>query len=89
LYRNMLTGAILTVTVIFIGLMPRRKNPSIQFTTAKVARLIGVSKQTLLNWIRSGRVPTPETMDNGKYYRWTVSELEGLRASLLEEEQPE
>jgi excisionase family DNA binding protein len=85
----MLTGAILTVIVLSIGLMPRRKNPTVQFTTAKVARLLGVSKQTLLNWIRSGKVPTPETMGNGKYYRWTVSELEGLRASLLEAEQPE
>jgi excisionase family DNA binding protein len=68
--------------------MPRRKNLTIQFTTAKVALLLGVSKQTLLNWVRSGKVPAPETMNNGKYYRWTVSELEGLRAILREEEQP-
>jgi excisionase family DNA binding protein len=68
--------------------MPRRKNPTVQFTTAKVALLLGVSKQTLLNWVRSGKVPAPETMNNGKYYRWTVSELEGLRAILREEEQP-
>ncbi|MEW5945524.1 MAG: helix-turn-helix domain-containing protein [bacterium] len=47
-------------------------------TTKEVADLIGVHKNTLLNWIRSGKVP--EVEKDWKAYRvWTDEDIEKVR----------
>ena len=52
-------------------------------TTLEVAREIGVSKQTLLNWLYAGKVPEPPR--NRKGYRlWSPSRLSMLRKLIRE-----
>lgn len=47
-------------------------------TTAEVAREIGVSKQTLLNWLYQGKVPEPPR-DNRRYRLWSPSRVKLVR----------
>lgn len=43
-------------------------------TTLEVARQLGVSKQTVLNWLYAGRVPEPPRNKKG-YRLWSLSRL--------------
>ena len=43
-------------------------------TTGEVARLIGVSKRTLQNWLRLKKIVAPQKAPNG-YYRWSPAEI--------------
>jgi DNA-binding transcriptional MerR regulator len=52
-------------------------------TTLEVARELGVSKQTLLNWLYAGKVPEPPR--NRKGYRlWSPSRLSMVRKLIRE-----
>jgi predicted DNA-binding transcriptional regulator AlpA len=52
-------------------------------TSTEVADLIGVTKRTLFNWLKSGKIPQPLRRPNG-YFQWTLEDVQLLR-SLLEE----
>jgi predicted site-specific integrase-resolvase len=54
-------------------------------TTARVARILGITKKTLHNWIKSGKVPGPEVNPDNGYLRWTMSDVEVVRNVLMEE----
>ncbi len=43
-------------------------------TTLEVARQLGVSKQTLLNWLYAGKVPEPPRNKKG-YRLWNISRV--------------
>lgn len=43
-------------------------------TTLEVARQLGVSKQTLLNWMYAGKVPEPPRNKKG-YRLWSISRV--------------
>ena len=43
-------------------------------TTGEVAKLIGVSKRTLQNWLKLKKIETPEKAPNG-YYQWSPAEV--------------
>ena len=47
--------------------------------SAEVAEIIGVTKQTLLNWLRRGLVLEPERTAVGGYRRWTEQDVEAIR----------
>ncbi len=51
------------------------------YSTAKVARLVGVSKQTLLRWLWGGKVPEPKHQRNGgqDVRIWTDRDLGKVR----------
>jgi hypothetical protein len=52
-------------------------------TTLEVARELGVSKQTLLNWLYSGKVPEPPR--NAKGYRlWSASRVTLIKKLIAE-----
>jgi predicted site-specific integrase-resolvase len=52
-------------------------------TTLQVARDIGVSKQTLLNWLYAGKVPEPPR--NRKGYRlWSASRISLVKKLIRE-----
>jgi DNA-binding transcriptional MerR regulator len=61
------------------GYNPAREDAGLKYlTTLEVAHEIGVSKQTLLNWLYAGKVPEPPR--NRKGYRlWSPSRLLHLR----------
>ncbi len=52
-------------------------------TTLEVARQIGVSKQTLLNWLYAGKVPEPPRNKKG-YRLWSPSRV-GLVKKLIDD----
>ncbi len=54
-------------------------------TSAQVAAAIGVSKRTLHNWIKSGKIVVPETNPDNGYYRWRLADVEAVRSRLREE----
>jgi DNA-binding transcriptional MerR regulator len=35
------------------------------YSTSKVAKILGVDKATLLRWLRSGKIPEPRRLTNG------------------------
>ena len=54
-------------------------------TTARVARILGISKRTLHNWIKAGKVTGPEVNPGNGYLQWTMSDVETVRTVLMEE----
>jgi DNA-binding transcriptional MerR regulator len=53
-------------------------------TTAEVARILGVSTQTIYNWLRTGKISEPERNPLTAYRKWTVKDVDMVRTSILE-----
>jgi len=53
--------------------MSCKQNPLIG--TGKVARLLGITRQTVLKWTREGVLPAP-TYRHGHVVRWEAAEIE-------------
>jgi DNA-binding transcriptional MerR regulator len=53
--------------------------------TARVARILGITKRTLHNWIKAGKVPGPEVNPENGYLLWTMADVEVVRTVLMEE----
>ena len=65
--------------------MPRtRSRGTDYFKSAEVAELIGVTKQTLLNWLRQGLITEPERNPATGYRLWTEKDIERIRRFLRE-----
>ena len=54
------------------------------FKSAEVAELIGITKQTLLNWLRQGLITEPERNPATGYRLWTEKDIERVRRFLRE-----
>jgi excisionase family DNA binding protein len=52
------------------------------FSTAEVAKLIGVAKKTVLRWLYAGTLPEPkhETFGGVESRIWSAADLERARA---------
>ncbi len=65
--------------------MPKaRARATEYFKSAEVAELLGVTKQTLLNWLKRGVITEPERNPTTGYRLWTEKDIEGIRRSLRE-----
>ena len=65
--------------------MPRSRVRKVEYLkSAEVAELIGVTKQTLLNWLRRGLVTEPERNPATGYRLWTEKDVERIRRFLRE-----
>ena len=53
-------------------------------TTTEVARILGVSTQTIYNWLRAGKISEPERNPLTTYRKWTVKDVDMVRTSILE-----
>jgi DNA-binding transcriptional MerR regulator len=53
-------------------------------TTAEVARTLGVSTQTIYNWLRAGKISEPERNPLTAYRMWTVKDVDMVRMSISE-----
>jgi len=51
------------------------------YSTAQVAQMVGVDKQTLLRWLWAGKIPEPRHFENGdqKIRLWTDSDVKKVR----------
>jgi predicted site-specific integrase-resolvase len=54
-------------------------------TSARVARILGITKRTLHNWIKVGKIPAPDANPNNGYLQWTMTDVEVVRNVLTEE----
>jgi DNA-binding transcriptional MerR regulator len=52
--------------------------------TSDVASLLGVSLQTVYNWLRSGKIVEPERNPLTSYRLWSVKDVELIRTAILE-----
>jgi len=62
--------------------MPRSKEQYLK--TSEVADILGVSTQTIYNWLRQGRIAEPERHPLTAYRRWTPKDVEIARNTILE-----
>jgi DNA-binding transcriptional MerR regulator len=51
----------------------------------EVADLIGVSTQTIYNWLRTNRIPEPKRHPVTKYRQWTPQDVQRIRQIVTEE----
>jgi DNA-binding transcriptional MerR regulator len=61
-----------------------KDRPRVFLTTAEVAELLGISKQTVLNWIRQGRIIEPERNPVNNYRMWSESNVQQIRNMIRE-----
>jgi len=54
-------------------------------TSARVARILGITKRTLHNWIKAGKIPAPEANPENGYLQWTMTDVAVVRNVLTEE----
>ena len=51
-------------------------------TTRQVAKLLGVSLNTIYRWLKSEKIPEPYRDQNNNYRHWTVEDLARIRQEL-------
>ena len=58
------------------------------YKTQEVADKLGVSKKTLLNWLRAEKIPEPRRNGKNNYRVWTAEDIaliQKIKKELLEE----
>jgi predicted site-specific integrase-resolvase len=66
--------------------MPRKRQRIERLTSTQVASTLGVTRQTLHNWIKSGKIACPDADVSKGYFRWTALEVESLRMAFNRKE---
>jgi DNA-binding transcriptional MerR regulator len=62
-----------------------RSDKTEYLSSSRAARVFGVSKRTLLNWVNSGLVPKPEVNPTNGYLLWTTADIEAARIARMED----
>lgn len=57
-----------------------------QLTSEQVATILGVTKKTLKNWLKSGKIPEPPRNPDNNYRIWTLADVDAVRNILREQE---
>jgi DNA-binding transcriptional MerR regulator len=47
--------------------------------------MLGITKRTLHNWVKAGRITPPEINPDNGYLQWTMSDVDTVRHVLTEE----
>lgn len=50
----------------------------------EVADVLGITKRTLMNWLRAQKIPEPERNLATRYRRWTAQDVERIRQIIAE-----
>jgi DNA-binding transcriptional MerR regulator len=50
----------------------------------EVADVLGITKRTLMNWLRTQRIQEPERNQANRYRRWTTQDVERIRQTIAE-----
>ncbi len=51
-------------------------------STGQVAEVLGVTKKTIKNWLKSSLIPEPHRNPSNRYRRWTLQDIESIRRIL-------
>ena len=62
----------------------KKRAETVYLTSAQVAKALGITKRTLLNRIKTGRIPEPDVNPTNRYYRWTLAEVAAIQNNLDE-----
>ncbi len=46
--------------------------------------MLGITKRTLHNWVKAGRIPPPEVNPANGYLQWTMGDVDAVRNVLTE-----
>ena len=68
-----------------MNLMRSGERSPIYLTSARAARILGINKRTLHNWIKAGKIPGPNVNPDNGYLQWTMADVEVVRNVLMEE----
>ncbi len=49
--------------------------PKFTYRSQEVADIVGVTKKTLLNWLKAKKIPEPERNENNNYRIWTAEDI--------------
>ena len=52
-----------------------------------MAEVLGVTKKTIKNWLKSQLIPEPERNPVNRYRRWTLQDVEAIRRILSQRNQ--
>jgi hypothetical protein len=58
-------------------------------STGQVAEVLGVTKKTIKNWLKSSLIPEPYRNPANRYRRWTLQDIESIRRILSDRKHPE
>ena len=58
-------------------------------STGQVAEVLGITKKTLKNWLKSSLIPEPHRNPVNQYRRWTLQDIESIRRILSDRKHPE
>ena len=50
----------------------------------EVADVLGITKRTLMNWLRAQKIPEPDRNQANRYRRWTAQDVDRIRQTLAE-----
>lgn len=53
--------------------------PKPTFTTQEVANILKVTKKTLLNWLREGKIPEPQRDNSNNYRVWIAEDIAAIQ----------
>jgi len=53
-------------------------------TSQEVADVLGITKRTLMNWLRTQKIQEPERNQVNRYRRWTAQDVERIRQTIAE-----
>lgn len=62
--------------------MKTRMEPYLR--SQEVADVLGITKRTLMNWLRAEKIPEPERNQANRYRRWTPQDVERIRQIIAE-----
>jgi len=54
-------------------------------STREVAKLLGISRQTLYNWLQAGRIPEPPRHPMTNHMRWQPVDVQRIQRIVREE----
>jgi predicted site-specific integrase-resolvase len=54
-------------------------------STVEVAKLLGVSRQTIYNWLKEGKIPEPARHPSTFYPQWRPEDVDRIRLILMEQ----
>ncbi len=52
----------------------------------EVADVLGITKRTLMNWLRTQKIPEPERNRANRYRRWTAQDVDRIRQIIAEKD---
>ena len=65
--------------------MKARTEPYLK--SQEVADVLGITKRTLMNWLRTQKIAEPLRNEANRYRRWTTHDVERIRQTIAENKQ--